>query len=74
MIIPLVADNKGDLLDDPILEDMEVVIVEELSEPTPYELCLSLCKSIVKIFPNESYPTVMELASAVPSWQQGQNK
>lgn len=61
MTLEVVADGQKIDMDELVLEDVELSIVDQVAEPTPYENCLSLCKLLIKNFRKDSMPVMKSM-------------
>lgn len=53
-----------------MLEDVEISIVDSVSDPTPYENCLQLCKLIIRHFKAQSIPVIKTMLEEIPNLRQ----
>lgn len=53
-----------------ILEDVEIAIVDQVSEPTPYDNCISLAKMIIKNFKDHCKPVLLAMFNELTGLQQ----
>lgn len=67
MTLDLVAEGQRIDLDELVLEDVEIAIVDQVSEPSAYENCLNLCKIIIKNFKQETIPVIGAMLKEIPT-------
>lgn len=60
-MLEVVAEGQRMELDELVLEDVEIAIVDQVSEPSAYENCLNLCKIIIKNFKQDTIPVVSQM-------------
>ena len=67
MTIDTIAEGQAINMEELVLEDVEIAIVDQVSDPTAYENCLTLCKTFIRMFKVQSVVIINSMLQEIPS-------